>query len=76
MLLIQLFGNWLMKMDSVVDFIYKIMLFRVLISEKKLQFVFDVFFVMDNGEDEDNDDDEGIMNVNDDYCDVLFVNLY
>lgn len=76
MLLIQLFGNWLMKMDSVVDFIYKIMLFRVLISEKKLQFVFDVFFVMDNGEDEDNDDDEGIMNLNDDYCDVLFVNLY
>lgn len=31
---------------------------------------------MDNGEDEDNDDDEGIMNFNDDYCDVLFVNLY
>lgn len=76
MLLIQLFGNWLMKMDSVVDFIYKIMLFRVLISEKKLQFVFDVFFVMDNGEDEDNDDDDGNMNFNDDYCDVLFVNLY
>lgn len=76
MLLIQLFGNWLMKMDSVVDFIYKIMLLRVLISEKKLQFVFDVFFVMDNGEDEDYDDDDGIMNFNDDYCDVLFVNLY
>lgn len=31
---------------------------------------------MDNGEDEDNDDDDGIMNFNDDYCDVLFVNLY
>lgn len=31
---------------------------------------------MDIGEDEDNDDDEGIMNFNDDYCDVLFVNLY
>lgn len=31
---------------------------------------------MDNGEDGDNDDDEGIMNFNDDYCDVLFVNLY
>lgn len=31
---------------------------------------------MDNGEDEDNDDDEGIMNFNDDYWDVLFVNLY
>lgn len=31
---------------------------------------------MDNSEDEDNDDDDGIMNFNDDYCDVLFVNLY
>lgn len=31
---------------------------------------------MDNGEDEDNDDDDGIMNFNDDYCDVLFVYLY
>lgn len=31
---------------------------------------------MDNGEDEDFDDDDGIMNFNDDYCDVLFVNLY
>lgn len=31
---------------------------------------------MDNGEDEDNDDDDGILNFNDDYCDVLFVNLY
>lgn len=32
---------------------------------------------MDNGEDEDNDDDDGIMNFNDDYCDVLLnVNLY
>lgn len=31
---------------------------------------------MDNGEDEDNDDNDGIMNFNDDYCDVLFVNLY
>lgn len=31
---------------------------------------------MDNGEDEDNDDDDGIMNFNDDYYDVLFVNLY
>lgn len=31
---------------------------------------------MDNGEDEDNDDDDGIMNFNDDYCDILFVNLY
>lgn len=31
---------------------------------------------MDNGEDEDYDDDDGIMNFNDDYCDVLFVNLY
>lgn len=31
---------------------------------------------MDNCEDEDNDDDDGIMNFNDDYCDVLFVNLY
>lgn len=31
---------------------------------------------MDNGEDEDYDDDDGIMKFNDDYCDVLFVNLY
>lgn len=63
-----------MKTDSAVDFIYKITSSRALTSEKKLQFVSDVLLAMDNGEDEDNDDDDGIMNFNDDYRDVLFVN--
>lgn len=71
---IQSSGNWSMKTDSAVDFIYKITSSRALTSEKKLQFVSDVLLAMDNGEDEDNDDDDGITNFNDDYRDVLFVN--
>ncbi|XP_062590152.1 uncharacterized protein LOC134251753 [Saccostrea cucullata] len=68
---IQSSGNWSMKTDSAVDFIYKITSSKSLSSEKKLQFVSDILLVM---EDDDNNCEEEIYEDYNTVNDTLFAN--